>query len=467
MGRGLFAGLPALAACVAAALTGAAGTPAKQPSAPASVRVQRPLAPGTGLRPATHVRWCGTDAAGADRKPEGSSGRQVHVVYAIPAGGADRFASLASLIASDVAGIDAWWRGQDPARSPRFDLFPFPGCEPGFGQLDISRVQLAHDGAYFAPLDSRFLRLATDLAAAGFDDPAKKILLFYDGPVEAQNVCGQSLVLPDQGGLRAVAAVFLGTVCRPEDLGLEAVTASVAAHELVHNLGALVSPGPLHPCPGDPGHPCDLENDLMYPVSRGQGLSQLVLDAGRDDYYGHTGSWFDVQDSGWLSRLDLLRQPLTVSLQGPGSVVSDLPGIACPVACSILWDGGSAVTLRASPQPSARFLGWGGACRGTASCAVTVSAATSVVARFAFQATLSVSVVRRRGAAGKVTSRPAGISCPAACRFTFTRDSVVALRVTPAARSRFAGWSGACKGLVPCSVRLSAARSVRATFVRP
>ena len=29
-----------------------------------------------------------------------------------------------------------------------------------------------------------------------------------------------------------------------------------------------------------------------------------MLDGGRDDYYGHSGTWTDVQDSLFLERLD-------------------------------------------------------------------------------------------------------------------------------------------------------------------
>ena len=33
-------------------------------------------------------------------------------------------------------------------------------------------------------------------------------------------------------------------------------------------------------------------------------LESRLLDVGRDDYYGHAGSWDDVQDSLFLERLD-------------------------------------------------------------------------------------------------------------------------------------------------------------------
>ena len=36
----------------------------------------------------------------------------------------------------------------------------------------------------------------------------------------------------------------------------------------------------------------------------GNELETHVLDSGRDDYYGHAGTWPDVQDSLFLERLD-------------------------------------------------------------------------------------------------------------------------------------------------------------------
>ena len=42
----------------------------------------------------------------------------------------------------------------------------------------------------------------------------------------------------------------------------------------------------------------------MTAVLTGEELEAHVLDAGRNDYYGHAGSWTDVQDSTFLERLD-------------------------------------------------------------------------------------------------------------------------------------------------------------------
>ena len=72
------------------------------------------------------IRWCGNDRLQTDRAPDRMGGPQIHVVYAIPSDGEDRFDTLASPLATDVAAIAAWWQREDPARAPRFDLFEFP-----------------------------------------------------------------------------------------------------------------------------------------------------------------------------------------------------------------------------------------------------------------------------------------------------------------------------------------------------
>lgn len=65
---------------------------------------------------------------------------------------------------------------------------------------------------------------------------------------------------------------------------------------------------------------------------------------------------------------------------------------------------------------------------------------------------------------GTVTSSPAGISCPGTCTATFTGGDSVTLTATPATNYNFAGWSGACSGTAGCSVMMTAAESVTASF---
>jgi hypothetical protein len=66
---------------------------------------------------------------------------------------------------------------------------------------------------------------------------------------------------------------------------------------------------------------------------------------------------------------------------------------------------------------------------------------------------------------GTVTSSPAGINCPEACKAELNEGATVLLTATPKAGSAFNGWTGACSGTGTCSVTLNAAASVAADFV--
>lgn len=69
------------------------------------------------------------------------------------------------------------------------------------------------------------------------------------------------------------------------------------------------------------------------------------------------------------------------------------------------------------------------------------------------------------GAGGTVTSTPAGINCPvSACSANFSSGASVTLFAVPASGYAFAGWSGACSGTGACTVAMSAAETVSATF---
>ncbi len=244
----------------------------------------------------TPMPWCGTDSAATDRLPDATPGFAVHVAYVHPPGSPDRFAEFAPRIVGDVAAIDAWWRGQDPTRAPRFDLFPFP-CS-GLGALDITNVALPRG---IAGLGGAFSAIRQLLASAiGFNQPEKVYLAYFDGPTGQsgnERVCGQGAP-PGSLDQPGVAVVYLdsctgnsGDVFRP----------IVAVHELIHVFGAVDDRAP-HSC--NDGHVCDVEADLLASSLRGGELESHVLDGGRDDYYAHGGTWLDVQDSLFLERLD-------------------------------------------------------------------------------------------------------------------------------------------------------------------
>jgi hypothetical protein len=73
---------------------------------------------------------------------------------------------------------------------------------------------------------------------------------------------------------------------------------------------------------------------------------------------------------------------LTVHLGGEGTVLSSPGGINCGTDCAEDYEVGTAVTLAAHPSPGQVFVGWGGACSGTAPCQLTMDSSKEVTAAF-------------------------------------------------------------------------------------
>jgi hypothetical protein len=402
------------------------------------------LAAGVGSAQA--APWCGTTTT-QDRAPA-QTGRTIRVIYAYPSDGVDRSAELATRISADVDEIDDWWRAQDPVHEPRFDRAAF-SCGP---QADILSLKLSDPSATLRSEAVRGDRIVAFVSVATGRSTYEKQLVYYDGPVNDADRCGEGTGRPDGEG---VAMVYLAACT-------DVSSAVVAAHELLHAFGALPAGAP-HACPDTPGHPCDSEADVLYPYATpGTPLGSLVLDVGRDDYYGHAGGWPDVQDSPWL-RLVSQQFRLAVAITGRGSVESDVPGVDCAASCGTDWDAGSVVALEPRAGDGQRFVRWSGACTGAGGCEVTLDAARAVGALFAPERYgLVVAVVGK----GKVTG--AGAPCASSrCARTSRSYAPVRLRATPAKGWRLAGWSGACTGRTgTCTVPMTKAAAVRARFVR-
>jgi uncharacterized delta-60 repeat protein len=153
---------------------------------------------------------------------------------------------------------------------------------------------------------------------------------------------------------------------------------------------------------------------------------------------------------------------LTKAGGGTGTVSSTPAGISCGSTCAHVYTHGSAVTLTATASAGSSFIGWSGACSGTGTCALTMSAARTASARFETNKTLALTKAGR--GTGTVSSTPAGISCGSTCAHIYRPGTAVTLTAAASARSSFAGWSGACSGTGTCTLTMSAARSVTATF---
>jgi hypothetical protein len=397
------------------------------------------LAPG-----ALAAGWCGgADEVGTDR-PDIVTAQQVHAVVAIPSDAADPFATDAGRLSDDVTSMLTWWQGQDPTRIPRFDQATFPGGNC----LDITFVRLPQTGAAYTALaaNGAFSSIATTLAASG--SRYKDYLVYYDGPSVQANVCGVGGTEAFNTGPSFAIVLLQSCPGIPVD--------TIATHELLHALGA-VPPGDPHTCPGDSGHPCDSTTDILYPFTSGDPLTSLVLDYNHDDYYGHSGSWPDVQDSLWLHRLDVPEIPLGVAFSGAGRITSDLPGVDCTATCTTEWDQGAVVTLNAEPASTDRFVSWSGSCTGNGPCALTLAGAATAKAAFG---PLRIPVRLSTTGKGK-------IRCTPTCGKTFPGGNSLTLRAVPAKGFKFVRWSGGCKGPRPtCRPVTDFALTVHAAFKR-
>ena len=157
------------------------------------------------------------------------------------------------------------------------------------------------------------------------------------------------------------------------------------------------------------------------------------------------------------------RYTLTVTAPTNGTITAT--GITCGtggVDCTEIYDYGTVVPLTATPATGYDFGGWTGACSGTGACSVTMTAARTVGATFTIQRyTLTVTAPTL----GTITGT--GIACGTGgvdCTEVFDYGTVVPLTATPDTGYSLSAWTGACSGTGACSVAMTAARAVGATF---
>ena len=179
-----------------------------------------------------------------------------------------------------------------------------------------------------------------------------------------------------------------------------------------------------------------------------------------DDYYAHPDSdpWVDIQDSRWLHRLDLPQVALDVAFSGgPGTITSDLPGVACTAGCKTEWDQGTDLRLTAVPGSNDRFIRWSGSCTGSADCVLKLEQAATATAVFG-----PLRIPVRLSVTGN-----GRIMCVPACAKTAPGGDPMSLRALPATGWRFSRWTGACKGTQPvCRPPTTYSVVTRAVFTK-
>jgi uncharacterized repeat protein (TIGR02543 family) len=397
-------------------------------------------------------------------RPDDHPGPQVHFVYMLPSDQADRNLDADGTLEASVNAMQAWFRSQTGGPGLRIDTSQ--------GAPDITYLLLPRTDAEYASQPPIAASVAEELGKARLNDPNKLYAVYYEGSGAGPT---PSLVLCGQGGrtsLVAIAVVLMHDNCgydlSSSHAGVPGALEFVLLHETLHGMGLVpdCAPHSTHD-----GHVSDSPQDLM---AARLPTGMPILDVGHDDYFqANLPGCFDLTQSRFFEGGGTAVS-FSVGGTGHGHVRGQVtpPGFAdvdCPPACSATFDGGQTVTMNLAAIADAGyvFVGWQGACSGTVpTCVLHATASATVTAVFGKAppppVRLTVSVI----GSGSVLSTPSGISCPTQCTAQFAPGSKVRLRVKLQAGWRFAGWSGACKGRVPCNVRLAHAARVRATFRR-
>ncbi len=141
-------------------------------------------------------------------------------------------------------------------------------------------------------------------------------------------------------------------------------------------------------------------------------------------------------------------QPLSYTLSvskagtGSGTVTSSPSGINCGSTCSANYNNGTNVTLTATPSAGSTFNAWGGACSGTGSCIVSMTAARSVTATFNISPPTTITAdIKAKGPNETVPSDgPITIPYNTAATISWSSQNASNCHVTPAPWP--GNWSG-------------------------
>ncbi len=207
---------------------------------------------------------------------------QVHVIYAVPSDGVDNELDIGGVIAGSIAASNNFFMTASGGKKIRYDLTVD-------SELDVTFLRLPDLDAQYAA-NGLFAREAIqeDVLAAGFTDPRKFYLVYYDG--SNGRACGGA---PPLGTGDPVAVLYLQSVipgfppCGDNPFASESDPAGYwewsAAHEVVHGLGYVDTCSPNYD-PSRPAHVGDDPSDLMYAGT--EPWVPTTVDPGQDDYYG-------------------------------------------------------------------------------------------------------------------------------------------------------------------------------------
>lgn len=302
----------------------------------------------------------------------GSDGDRVQVAYVTQVGATNRYASVLPALESYVADVD--------------DVMAVSSAETGGGRrvrwvTDASCVPVVLDvvlppGSLGSPgdADGGFNATINAMRLAGYGSVGRKYLMFVD----ADNLCGIAQVYPDSTKASNNNDGRFPMYARVDSACWTSSYHSVAAHELMHTLGAVMADSP-HPSAA--GH-CTDEADVMCYVD-GPGVvvknvcpawHEQYYDCNHDDYFStnppagsYLATHWNTADSPFLDAAPVLGSVASLTVTAPASARLGQPvqvsvSGAAPSGASYAWTANPSGCRVAPAGPAATITctGWGG-----------------------------------------------------------------------------------------------------------
>ncbi|OJT23111.1 hypothetical protein BO221_19730 [Archangium sp. Cb G35] len=260
---------------------------------------------------------CPTARSTVDRA-DSTTDYKVKFLYVLPSDEVDRSLDINGAICRSVQAQNTWFTSQTTNGAGfRYDL--------SSSVLDIQFVRLSKTDAQMKGTDTTgdintghaYVRdrIERELTAMGVINDTRKLYAVYYGGT-SEWACGGATWPPVIIG--KVVALYLNGLpsspvpCASNPVGNSSTVPGyieyAMLHEMVHGLGFVPDAAPNE---HSSGHVYALARDLMYSPRPGTSdpywdiYSPLgvVLDSGRDQYYGHGGSQLDLADSAFLQPL--------------------------------------------------------------------------------------------------------------------------------------------------------------------
>lgn len=192
-------------------------------------------------------------------------GPEVHVVHAVPAG-EEPVSGIVAAVRHEIGLVDRWYRAQTNGFGPRWDRNTSGDVRVQTMSLSLTRLEIEASSST-AIIESIIstLSLGTDELAVVYLDAAAIACGFTQGQVAVMMMSSCGIYPQTTTTAFPYGATYL------------------LAHELTHAMGAVPACAPNH-IPG--GHVGNDNRDLLYEGGQ-RDWSNLTLDPGRDDYYGH------------------------------------------------------------------------------------------------------------------------------------------------------------------------------------